>query len=68
MTFLSGTPVECTIHPNLWTDSFSNLPPDPDDYDYEDEDESLDSILIPMNSSINNSTIDYVSILKNLGK
>ena len=61
MTFLSGTPVECTIHPKLWTDQFSNEPPDQDDYEYEDEDDSLDSVPIPMNSSINNSTINYVS-------
>jgi hypothetical protein len=54
MTFLSGTPVECTIHPTLW-ENMNNEPPD-EDYEYEDyEDDVLDSI-----PKINDS-INYVS-------
>ena len=54
MTFLSGTPVECTIHPTLW-ENMNNEPPDEDDEEYDYEDDVLDSI-----PKINDS-INYVS-------
>ena len=54
MTFLSGTPVECTIHPTLW-ENMNNEPPDEDYEEYDYEDDVLDSI-----PKINDS-INYVS-------
>ena len=51
MTFLSGTPVECTIHPTLW-ENMNNEPPDEDYEEYDYEDDVLDSIP-KINDSIN---------------
>ena len=52
MTFLSGTPVECTIHPTLWKDNFSNEPHDPDDDDdYEDDENILDGFPVVDNTT-----------------
>ena len=60
MTFLSGTPVECTIHPTLW-ENMNNEPPD-EDYEYDYEDDVLDSIP-KINDSIN--YVSKITILRN---
>ncbi len=47
MTFLSGTPVECTIHPSLWEDSFTSFN---DDEESEDPDDTLEFVKLAKNN------------------
>ena len=37
MSFLGGTPVECTLHPSLWNSNQTSIIADGEDYDDEEE-------------------------------
>ena len=37
MSFLGGTPVECTLHPKLWNDNYTKIAMDDDDEPPDDE-------------------------------
>ena len=55
MTFLSGTPLECTVHPSLW----GNIAAD-DDFD--DNDEDPDNIIDQV--KVENNATDVVGSMK----
>ena len=37
MSFLGGTPVECTLHPSLWNSNQTMISAEDEDYDDDDE-------------------------------